>query len=116
MFYYMVMTAIRDVATQKNGLVFIGYNMEKTCVVDRTAAWCVSQMRKILPMRIIGMHYCYDDFRMRPMMAVAMLVMGGANRVRFRAHYGKNQTSAGNIEKQNTKIRPNILIFQKTIF
>eukprot|EP00339_Tiarina_fusa_P026309 CAMPEP_0117083640 /NCGR_PEP_ID=MMETSP0472-20121206/58883_1 /TAXON_ID=693140 ORGANISM="Tiarina fusus, Strain LIS" /NCGR_SAMPLE_ID=MMETSP0472 /ASSEMBLY_ACC=CAM_ASM_000603 /LENGTH=579 /DNA_ID=CAMNT_0004812337 /DNA_START=121 /DNA_END=1861 /DNA_ORIENTATION=+ len=87
-FYYMVMTAMHDVSTQINGLIFIGYNMGKYRKVDRTAAWCVSQMRKVLPMRIVGMHYCYDDFRMRAMMTVAMLVMGGTNRVRFRGHYG----------------------------
>ena len=85
----MVMTAIHDESTQKNGLVFVGYNMGKNRIVDRTMAWNVSQLRKVLPMRITGVHYCYDDFKMRPMITVATLVMGTTNRVRFRSHYGK---------------------------
>jgi hypothetical protein len=58
-------------------------------VVDRPAVWAIEKLRKALPMRVVGMHYCYDSFKMRPMMSLAMLVMGATSRVRFRAHYGE---------------------------
>jgi hypothetical protein len=67
-FFYMIMTALEDEETQKVGIVLL---------------------RKTLPMRVVGMHYCYDSFKMRPMMSLAMLVMGATSRLRFRAHYGE---------------------------
>ena len=84
----MVMTALQDVETQKLGLVLVGYNMGEKRVVDRMAVYAIQKVRKVLPMRVMGMHYCYDDFKLRPMMTLAMLVMGATGRVRFRAHYG----------------------------
>jgi hypothetical protein len=88
-FFYMVMTALEDEETQKLGIVLLGYNMGAKSVVDRPAVWAIQKLRKALPMRVVGMHYCYDSFKMRPMMTLAMLVMGATSRVRFRAHYGE---------------------------
>jgi hypothetical protein len=85
----MIMTALEDPETQKAGLVLVGYNMGEKRAMDRQAVWAIQRLRKVLPMRVVGMHYCYDDFKFRPMMTVAMLVMGAMNRVRFRAHYGE---------------------------
>jgi hypothetical protein len=85
----MAMTALEDSDTQKSGIVLVGYNMGEMRLVDRPAVWAIQRLRKVLPMRVVGMHYCYDDFKMRPMMSIAMLVMGATGRVRFRAHYGK---------------------------
>lgn len=83
------MTALEDEETQKKGIVLLGYNMGAKSVVDRPAVWAIEKLRKALPMRVVGMHYCYDSFKMRPMMSLAMLVMGATSRVRFRAHYGE---------------------------
>ena len=82
------MTALEDVETQRNGVVLVGINVGPKRAVDRTAVWTTQRVRKTLPIRVTGMHYCYDDFKMRPMMSIAMLVMGATSRVRFRAHYG----------------------------
>jgi hypothetical protein len=56
--------------------------------MDRKAAFAIQSIRRYLPFYLACVHYCHDDFRSRPMMTVAMLVMGATNRVRFRAHYG----------------------------
>lgn len=42
-----------------------------------------------LPYRIAGMHYCYDDSRLRPALALLQLVVGKEMRLRFRTHFGK---------------------------
>jgi hypothetical protein len=90
-FMYIVMVALQDQETQQNGLVMVGFNTGKDRVVDRPAAWAIQKIMKVLPMRMVGIHFCYDDFKIRPMMSLAMLVMGAHRRVRFRAHYGKMQ-------------------------
>ena len=82
------MTALQDIETQQRGFVIVGYNMGSQRVLDRKAAGAIQTTRRMLPMRVAAMHYCYDDWNMRPMMTVAMMIMGSHNRVRCRAHYG----------------------------
>ena len=85
----MVMAALEDEDTQKAGVVMVGYNMGAKLELDCHAVWAIMKLRRALPIRVVGMHYCYDDFKTRPMMSLAMLVMGSHGRMRFRAHYGK---------------------------
>jgi len=85
------MTALEDVETQKNGIIIVGYNMGMNRVVDRRAVFAIQSMKRILPMRVVSIHYCYDDIRFRVMMTLAMLMMGATRRVRLRAHFGTFQ-------------------------
>ncbi|KAG7344813.1 hypothetical protein IV203_032344 [Nitzschia inconspicua] len=87
-FYYMYMTAAHDVETQQKGLVLIGCNVGPRRQVNRKIAWHVHKVRQALPLKTMGIHYCYDDLRMLPMMTIGMLVSSASSRVRFRAHYG----------------------------
>ncbi|KAG7370288.1 hypothetical protein IV203_028034 [Nitzschia inconspicua] len=87
-FYYMYMTAAHDVETQQKGLVLIGCNVGPRRYVNRKIAWHVHKVRQALPLKTMGIHYCYDDLRMLPMMTIGMLVSSASSRVRFRAHYG----------------------------
>lgn len=89
--FYIMMTALEDEETQKSGFVMVGYNCGPRRVIDRKSAFAILSMRRNLPVRIVTTHYCHDDFKTRPMMTVAMLVMGASQRVRFRAHYGPFQ-------------------------
>ena len=86
--FYIMMTALEDEQTQKLGIVMVGYNCGPNRTVDRKSAFAIQSLRRHLPMRMVSIHYCYDDFKMRPMMTIAMLVMGASQRVRFRAHFG----------------------------
>lgn len=88
-FMYIIMLALQDAETQKNGFVMIGINTGKDRVLDRGAAWAIQKISRNIPMRMVTIHFCYDDFKLRPMMTVAMLVMGVRRRIRFRAHYGE---------------------------
>ena len=82
------MTALEDVETQKNGIVMVGYNMGAKRVVDRELAFSIQFVMRMLPFRMVSIHYCYDDVRFRVMITLAMLMMGASRRVRMRAHYG----------------------------
>ncbi|CAJ1958684.1 unnamed protein product [Cylindrotheca closterium] len=87
-FWYTIFLALQDVQTQKNGFVMIGFNTGKNRVMDRGAAWAVQKIARLIPMRMSSIHFCYDALTMKPMMTVAMMVMGARRRVRFRSHYG----------------------------
>lgn len=92
-FFYTIMLALQDVQTQQNGFVMVGFNTGKNRVMDRGAAWAIQKISRLIPMRIASIHFCYDSFTMKPMMTVAMMIMGARRRVRFRAHYGENDLS-----------------------
>eukprot|EP00529_Nitzschia_sp_RCC80_P004320 CAMPEP_0113482538 /NCGR_PEP_ID=MMETSP0014_2-20120614/22971_1 /TAXON_ID=2857 /ORGANISM="Nitzschia sp." /LENGTH=934 /DNA_ID=CAMNT_0000376059 /DNA_START=347 /DNA_END=3151 /DNA_ORIENTATION=+ /assembly_acc=CAM_ASM_000159 len=87
-FYYIIMSLIEDVETQRNGLILMGVNVGPKRRVDREIVFNVHKVRRALPIRTVAIHYCYDDMRMIPMMTLGMLAMGAAGRVRFRPHYG----------------------------
>jgi hypothetical protein len=87
-FYYMYMVAAQDVETQQKGLILMGCNVGPQRQVNRKIAWHVHKVRQALPLKTMGIHYCYDDLRMLPMMTIGMLVSSASSRVRFRAHYG----------------------------
>jgi hypothetical protein len=87
-FFYIVMMALEDVETQTAGVVMVGFNMGSKRVVDRKAAFAVQSTKRVLPFRVVSIHYCYDDVRFRVMMTLGMLMMGASRRVRFRAHFG----------------------------
>jgi hypothetical protein len=84
------MVALEDEETQKHGFIMIGCNMGPKRVVDRNAAFVVTKIRHILPMRVVTLHYLYDDFRMRPMLFIVMSLSKAYGRVRVRAHYGES--------------------------
>ncbi|KAL3912165.1 MAG: hypothetical protein SGILL_006992 [Bacillariaceae sp.] len=90
-YFYMIMVATQDVETQRKGLILMGCNVGPQRRVDRRLPWNVHKVRQALPLRTMGIHYCYDDIRMMPMMTIGMLVSSASSRVRFRAHYGKLQ-------------------------
>eukprot|EP00529_Nitzschia_sp_RCC80_P002194 CAMPEP_0113494020 /NCGR_PEP_ID=MMETSP0014_2-20120614/28893_1 /TAXON_ID=2857 /ORGANISM="Nitzschia sp." /LENGTH=897 /DNA_ID=CAMNT_0000387903 /DNA_START=253 /DNA_END=2946 /DNA_ORIENTATION=- /assembly_acc=CAM_ASM_000159 len=87
-FYYIIMSLIEDVETQRNGMILMGVNVGPKRRVDREIVFNVHKVRRALPIRTVAIHYCYDDMRMIPMMTLGMLAMGAAGRVRFRPHYG----------------------------
>jgi hypothetical protein len=86
----MAMAALEDEETQKHGFIMVGCNMGPKRVVDRNAASVVTKIRQIIPMRVVAVHYLYDDFRMRPMLFVVMSLSKAYGRVRVRAHYGES--------------------------
>lgn len=87
-YFYMAMTMIEDIETQRKGHIIIGCNVGPKRTVDRQCAFNIHKVRRAMPLRQCGIHFCYDDLRMIPMMTMAMLFMGASGRVRFRPHYG----------------------------
>ena len=82
------MSAMKDLETQKRGVVGIAYNVGPECVKDRQAVWRNAKICSVLPMRFAAMHYCYDDPSVRMLLSLAMFVFERSIRFRCRTHFG----------------------------
>jgi len=85
---------VEDEATQKMGAVLIIYNVGfdvlKDSMLDRQVMSITNKMVESTPIRNSAVHYCYNDTKMLPALAVAQLALGRNNRLRFRTHYGSH--------------------------
>ena len=90
-----MMAMLDDESNQRKGFIFIVYNvgLQAMSTMDFELMRISSIMVYCLPARISALHYCFNDEKLRPAMAVAQAVVGTQMRIRFRSHYGKNQTS-----------------------
>lgn len=84
----VTMFALRDVETQKRGIVGIAYNVGRDRTEDREAVWKAGKIVSILPLRFTAVHYCFDDERVRLLFSVAMFVFNKNARIRCRVHFG----------------------------
>ena len=86
----VIMFAMRDVETQKRGMVGIAYNVGRDHTTDREAVWKAAKIVSILPLRFTGVHYCFDDERVKTLFSLAMYVFSKNARMRCRLHCGSH--------------------------
>lgn len=86
--HMVMMYALKDEESQKNGCVIIAYNVGKGKTRDREAMLKSGRLMFSLPMRVAGVHYCYDDEKLKPLFYVAMYAVQKAARLRCRFHCG----------------------------
>ena len=86
--YMVLMYALKDEETQKNGIILIAYNVGRGKSTDRTAVLKTGQTFFSIPTRMTGVHYCYDDEKLRPLFFIAMFAVQKAARLRVRFHLG----------------------------
>lgn len=86
--YMVLMFALKDVETQKKGIVAIPYNVGRGKSKDRHAILRNAQLVSALPLRFTAVHYCYDDEKLLAIFYVAMYVFEKAARIRTRFHLG----------------------------
>jgi len=86
--YMVLMHALKDEETQKNGIILIAYNVGRGKSTDRTAILKTGQTFFSIPARMTGVHYCYDDEKLRPLFYIAMFAVQKAARLRARFHLG----------------------------
>ena len=84
----VLMFALKDVETQKRGIVAIPYNIGQGRTNDRQAVFKNAQLLAALPLRFTAVHYCYDDEKLRPIFFLAMYALEKAARIRTRFHLG----------------------------
>lgn len=87
----VLMFALRDEDTQKNGIVAIVYNVgcDKS-QSDRASVMANTELVSSLPLRFTALHYCYDDEKQRALFFVAMFFLRRNERLRCRFHFGSD--------------------------
>lgn len=86
--YFLMMFALKDVETQKNGMVIVAYNHGKYKTTNRSAVFRSSKLVSSLPIKITGVHYCFDEEKMKGLFYLAMYAAEKAARLRVRFHSG----------------------------
>ena len=78
-------------ASQKYGVVTIIYCVGTSQIsgLDRDMMTNGREVAFAIPLRYCAVHYCFDDFRLRPVMSLAKLLVDTSTRLRFRSHFGK---------------------------
>lgn len=85
--WYGFMNALRDVETQKRGMVGVGYSIGNTMGrYDPQAALRLPMLARSLPTRFVAVHTCTEG--PHPVLDVVMRGIGSFFQVRYRAHYG----------------------------
>ena len=83
------MSALEDDETQKKGIVFIGYNLDRPVVEeDRERLKYNAQIVEGVPFRMACMHVCYNTSILRPIISLTMMLLARRNRIRIRTHFG----------------------------
>lgn len=86
--YMATMFAVKDIDTQKNGIVSIMYNIGRGIRQDPQAAIRFAKMGGTMPVKVTAIHCCYDDEQIRGMFYIGLYVMTKASRMRCRFHLG----------------------------
>lgn len=90
--WYTVMAHIEfDEESQKNGWVALVYNVGPYPLhyFDRELYAKLLKIAKVLPLRIVGYHSCFNDLKLRTVTPFTLLFMGKETRARYRSHIGK---------------------------
>ena len=79
-----------DEQAQKMGCVFVSYGIGSGNMSSRNVESLrnVPVVSEAVPLRLSGVHYCYDNPQLRPIALLIQHAMGKDSRLRFRAHYG----------------------------
>jgi hypothetical protein len=81
-----------DEEFQKRGMIVCRYSLGAQSPGHLHLDYVIKAARltKTMPTRTVGYHYCYDDAKLRPLLATLQMFGGRNLRLRFRAHFGKN--------------------------
>ena len=90
MIWWVVLNALNDKETQRNGIVIVVYNIgEKLGSFDPVEALEIPKLRKGLPFRMVAGHGCMDNMITRAIFPVLTSGMTSSLHSRVRLHYGK---------------------------
>jgi len=93
-FWVLSSIALEDVETEKNGVVFVKYDIggaregNTEAFRHRMCNW--GNVLKALPLRIASMHWCAENHALKQAAYLSALMLGGSIFVRVRCHAGPN--------------------------
>ena len=89
--WYNHMTLLKDEETQKQGMVQIVYNVNDRWRenFDRDLYLGVAKIRAATPIRVVSVHYCFNDPAFGAIIKLVTTALEMHTRTRTRLHYGK---------------------------
>ena len=89
---FIIFNAAEDEESQKRGMVGLLYHVGPMPIAgfDRELFYKGPSSVYYLPIRMVGLHYCFDDPLIRAVVAFTMMSVGREVRVKFRVHDGEN--------------------------
>ena len=85
------MVNAESVETQRKGMVVVTWgigNKSSRRTMSASTYWNVSAVQRSLPVKVVGLHFCYDSIILRPIVSTMQLGCDFFTGVRFRSHYG----------------------------
>lgn len=88
--WYLFATALHDEECQKKGVVIVVYAIGSSMVESFETLKRAHSVREGIPKKVVGVHVCYDNLSMRPLVAGVKLFMNRDMRARVRPHRGSH--------------------------
>mmetsp|Transcript_36616 Transcript_36616/g.88744 ORF Transcript_36616/g.88744 Transcript_36616/m.88744 type:complete len:336 (-) Transcript_36616:842-1849(-) len=88
--WYIMMCKLTDPEIQRHGTVQVSYNVEysdNNLHLDLLLRSSI--ITKAMPQQVLGVHFCYDNQVVQPVLSMLQMIVGSSARLRFRSHYGK---------------------------
>ena len=84
------MVALEDEETGRKGCIFIYYCMDlkESQKLQRSSVSKMVWTTRSVPLRIAGVHVCFQDPVIRPLFDIATFLVESTIRVRMRFHFG----------------------------
>ena len=87
--WYMYNSMVDDVEVQRRGFVLVIYLIDyPKFSQDRAGTWKMTKLIAALPVRAVGVHFCYNNPILKALSDLAMLVGGQRTRTHMRMHSG----------------------------
>lgn len=86
--WYLVSTVLKEEENQKKGVVMIIYAVRTTAFVSFQRMQRSHFVRDGIPMKLVAIHYCYNERRFRPFFAGGQFFLDKDGRARARTHCG----------------------------
>ncbi|CAJ1946780.1 unnamed protein product [Cylindrotheca closterium] len=87
--WYIMMCKLTDPEVQRHGTVQVHYNVHySTPNLHLDLLLRSSMIAKAMPQQILGVHFCYDNEIVQPILSMLQMIVGSAARLRFRSHFG----------------------------
>jgi hypothetical protein len=90
---FLILNSAEDEESQQRGMVGLLYHVGSMPIAgfDRELFYRGPSSVYWLPIKMVGLHYCFDDPVIRAVVAFTMMSVGRDVRLKFRLHDGKTQ-------------------------
>eukprot|EP00980_Cylindrotheca_fusiformis_P003412 scaffold758_cov104-Cylindrotheca_fusiformis.AAC.11 len=83
--WYMLMCALKDPETQRNGLIYISFNLNHSSKnLNLDLVLKSASFQRSMPRKVMGFHFCYNSDLLRPILSTLQGISGMSTRQRLR--------------------------------